>query len=226
VREEVVDAGVVYSSAWFESPAEIQDDWMVIATLPALPRDPHMGILVRSANKLLCSAVAYGKPKSPQSPRELVERMKEVGVPQIHQLLAASTPISEVVSFANTQNRRRFYGGAPNFPEGLVVVGDSVCSLNPRYGQGMTVAALAVRELHEGLSAYFAEQKTLEGFSRYFQRRLDKTLTVPWQIALLEDRGWVTTLSGRPLSASEPSNAEYSGSFARPSRIWTLIFAL
>jgi 2-polyprenyl-6-methoxyphenol hydroxylase-like FAD-dependent oxidoreductase len=199
IEEVSVDAGVVYSSAWFEAPSTIQDDWLVLATLPAIPQEPHMGIVVRfDSSRMLCSAVSYGGLKAPQNNEELLARMEKLCVPQIHRLLRDSKAISPITSYGNTQNRWRRYGKLKSFPEGLVVIGDAVCSLNPRYGQGMTVASLGAQSLDNELESFFSKQKSLDGFSRHFQKKLDKVLVVPWQIALMEDRGWVTSLSGAP----------------------------
>jgi 2-polyprenyl-6-methoxyphenol hydroxylase-like FAD-dependent oxidoreductase len=201
VPETVVDAGIVYTSAWFDPPAGIRDDWTVLATLPAIPHDARMAALVRygEGRPMLCSVIDYGKPTAPRTHDDLVARLGALCVPELHRLLLASRPASDLAVYGNTRNRRRRYAALPWFPDGLVVLGDAACSLNPRYGQGMTVAALGADQLDRELSA----ARSLDGFSLRFQRSLDRLLTVPWQMALLEDRAWVSFFSGEARSLGQ-----------------------
>jgi hypothetical protein len=108
-----------------------------------------------------------------------------------------------VSAFANTQNRWRRYGKLPWFPEGFVILGDAACSLNPRYGQGMTVAALGADRLDRELDAYSAAHGHLRGFSHHFQRCLEKVVAVPWEIATMEDKQFVSAVSGASPSVAQ-----------------------
>lgn len=204
VEEATVDPGIVYSSAWFEPPAGIDDDWMVMATLPALPGGSRMGVVVRfGAERMLCSHIGYGKQTSPRTTGELVASMEGLCVPHLHRLMRAAKPLSDVAIYGNTQNRWRRYGRLPSFPDGLVILGDAACSLNPRYGQGMTIASMSVERLDASLSRHFAERGDLRGFGARFQKNLEDVLRVPWQMALMEDRTWVSLFDGTRPTAGQ-----------------------
>jgi 2-polyprenyl-6-methoxyphenol hydroxylase-like FAD-dependent oxidoreductase len=204
VQEESLDAGVIYASCLFEPPAGIDDDWMLIAVSGRVPSEPLMGAVMRlSPDRMLCALIGYGRPKPPRDAEELVARSADLCVPELHRLLRGSKPLSDVTVFGNTHNRWRHYGRLPWFPDGLVSIGDAVCTLNPRYGQGMTVAALSADLLDEKLSQYAKDRGHLNGFAHHFQRHLEDVLKVPWQMALMEDRLWESAFSGKAPGLAE-----------------------
>jgi hypothetical protein len=60
-------------------------------------------------------------------------------------------------------------------------MGDAVCSFNPIYGQGMTVAAIEAQALDELL------ENGLDHLARRFYARASKIIDIPWSIATGED---------------------------------------
>ena len=71
--------------------------------------------------------------------------------PSILAELRSAQPLEAVAIFRNTAGAWRRYDRMQKFPAGLLVIGDSLCGLNPIYGQGMTMAALEAVVLHDYL---------------------------------------------------------------------------
>jgi 2-polyprenyl-6-methoxyphenol hydroxylase-like FAD-dependent oxidoreductase len=75
-------------------------------------------------------------------------------------------------------NLRRRYEQLDRFPEGFLVYGDALCSFDPVYGQGMTVACAESLALRDSLAA------GTRGIARRFFKAANHLIDSPWQVAV------------------------------------------
>ncbi len=101
--------------------------------------------------------------------------------PDVAKVLVGATPVDDPVPFRFPASVRHRYERLRRFPAGLLVIGDAVCSFNPIYGQGMTVAAMEAATLRDMLRT-----GSPIGSHQYF-RRIAKVIDTPWEITVGAD---------------------------------------
>jgi flavin-dependent dehydrogenase len=102
-------------------------------------------------------------------------------VPDIHQLITAAEPLDDPVPHRFTGSQRHCFERLGRHPAGFLVLGDALCSFNPLYAQGMTVAAqqsLALRDCLRG---------GREGLPRRFYARAAPLIDAAWQMSTNAD---------------------------------------
>jgi 2-polyprenyl-6-methoxyphenol hydroxylase-like FAD-dependent oxidoreductase len=93
----------------------------------------------------------------------------------------AGEPIAPVVQHRMPSSQWRRYDKMRRLPDGLLVCGDAMCSFNPIYGQGMSVAALDAVALRDCL------RRGVTDLPRRYFRAAAKAIGVAWQIGAGSD---------------------------------------
>jgi 2-polyprenyl-6-methoxyphenol hydroxylase-like FAD-dependent oxidoreductase len=99
----------------------------------------------------------------------------------IYDIVTHAGPLSDFVRYRYPANLRLRYERLTLFPAGYLVFGDALCSFNPVYGQGMTVAAQEAALLRECLDAGDAD------LARRFFAAASTAIDTPWDIAVGND---------------------------------------
>ena len=113
--------------------------------------------------------------------------------PDLYDVIRAAEPIDDPVGFRFPANVRRRYERMRRFPDGLLVVGDAICSFNPIYGQGMTVAALQAIALRDQLRPGTTPS------TQSVLRALARAIDAPWELAIGADLSVPEVDGPRPL---------------------------
>lgn len=183
----VIDAVLGYATRRYRGTLPI-DTGAVIAATPAHPA----GALVLSIEDdgwLVCAG-GYGEQRPGRSNEEFEDYLTQLRDPLIAEITAHLEPDGDVAIHRQTANRRHDYGSSPDWPAGLLVVGDALCAFNPIYGQGITVAAMQAELLRTALTT---------SPTRQIQRKLSATVDLPWSVATSEDLRMPTTEGERNL---------------------------
>lgn len=183
MREEV-KIGMGYVSCYFKRKPEHIPGLNGIVFL-ATPPNRRLGIiLAQDKNRWVVTIGGYLGDHAPVDYDGFLNAAKELPSNEIYDVIKNAEPLTDPVAYKFPANLRRYYEKLPEFPDGYIVMGDAVCSFNPIYGQGMTVAAIEAEALDECLL------KNKNNPAADFYSRAGKIIDLSWNSAIGSDLGY------------------------------------
>jgi 2-polyprenyl-6-methoxyphenol hydroxylase-like FAD-dependent oxidoreductase len=150
-------------------------------------------------DRWLVTLIGYLDDHPPIEDKGFLEFTRSLAVSDIYDLITRSEPLSEPIPHKFPSSLRRHYERLEQFPEGYLLVGDALCSFNPIFGQGMTVAALEAHILSKCLSENLTN---LQGLSQQFFSKVARIIDTPWSMAMCEDIRYPEVSGKRTLKTS------------------------
>lgn len=180
-----VDLG--YATATFHRGSELPGT--VIAHSTPGPDSKYQPILCEPGglaavedNRWTVVLAGYAGYRPTQDPQQFLARMRRCVAP-LREVAEHSAMESDVEPFHFGESRRRRFCATHRFPGGLVAIGDSVASLNPIYGQGLTLATLQAF----ALAAYLRSGATPHAPAWDYFRRADVFVNAAWSLSTTAD---------------------------------------
>lgn len=194
VKETKIDSFIRYSTRRYILPKKDRD-WKILVILNKPTSNPRIGgIYPIEDGKWLVGLYSIGKDYPPTDEKGFLEFTKHLESQELYESLKDAIPDSEIYGYHVQGSRKYHYEELNLWPENFIVLGDAVYVFNPFYGQGITSAALGAKELDDVL----ANGKLDPDFTKKFQKRLAKVISLPWVLGTSEDLRWPTTVGDKP----------------------------
>jgi 2-polyprenyl-6-methoxyphenol hydroxylase-like FAD-dependent oxidoreductase len=174
--EHRVVVDVAYATRRYRMDAVALGGDLAIINAPTLdnPRMGGLGLLEDDTGMLTLAGMCGDRP--PLDPDGFDDFARSLAFGDIADATTGADPLDDPVPHRFPASTWRRYDTL-DLPDGFTVIGDGICSLNPIYGQGMTIAALEADALGRHLSRHGRLR------SRRFQRQVARIIRPAWQMA-------------------------------------------
>jgi len=180
-EEEKVEIGIGYTTRVYRRKPTDLGGKLAMVVAGSCPNWRNGAILFQTDDSWIVSIGGYLGDHAPDDDQMFAAYAGSLPTSDIHDVVANAEPLSDFVSYRYSANLRRRYERLTRFPSGYLVFGDAICSFNPVYGQGMTVAAQEAVVLHDCLREGSA------ALARRFFAGAATAIDTPWDIAVGND---------------------------------------
>ena len=194
-----IAADVGYATRFFRAPPTLGRSWVVLGSQGTPPEGLRHGIAFRiGKDQLQVTVAGHFHQQPPGDPQGFLDYVGLLETRAIHDVIRDAEPLSEVMLHRFPVSIWRHYERLTRFPRAYIVFGDAVCSFNPVYGQGMSVAALGALELQKTFADLGTTAAKSPALAQTFFRRAAHAIKIAWTVSAGADLIYAKTEGVRP----------------------------
>jgi len=179
---EKVEVGIGYMTRTYRRrPADL-DGKLGIVVAGSAPNWRNGVMLAQESDRWIVSTGGFLGDEAPDNDQDFLAYLATLPTMEIHNVVARAEPLSDYRRYRYGCSLRRRYEKLACFPGNYLVFGDAICSFNPVYGQGMTVAAQEALMLKQCLL-----RAGLNDLAPRFFKGAAEIVDIPWDIAVGND---------------------------------------
>ena len=195
-QETSIGVNIRYASALFER-SSIWNDYKVVLSFPNAPEQVRGGLILpaeNNSNQVVLSG--RGKDGPPIDGNGFLSYARQLPTPTIYNAIKNAKCLTGITPFSYPESRWRHFAQVPDFPRGLLPIGDAICRFNPIYGQGMTVASQEASMLFDLLQTL--DRDSIATLAPTFLSKAETLIADPWAMSALPDLIYPETIGERP----------------------------
>ena len=178
---ERVKVGISYLTRTYRRRPTDLDGRLGMVVAGSAPNWRNGVILAQEHDRWIVSTGGFLGDDAPDHDEGFLAYLATLPSKEIHDVVAGAEPLTGFNRYRYLFSVRRRYERLTHFPRNYLVFGDAICSFNPIYGQGMTVAAQEAVALQRCLNV------GADDLGRRFFEAAAKIVDIPWHIAVGND---------------------------------------
>jgi 2-polyprenyl-6-methoxyphenol hydroxylase-like FAD-dependent oxidoreductase len=192
-EESAVRTNVMYVTRHYRASPGLLDGGAgaVIAPYPGERRGA--AVIRQEESQFVVGLVGILGVEPPTDDDGMLAFASDLAGPEAATVMRESEPLDEPVKMRFPASVRHHYEQMRRRPDRFIVTGDALCSFNPVYGQGMTIAALEARALRAAVTSHGLPQ-----LPRRFYDAAGKLVDRAWALAVGADLSFPEVEGKRP----------------------------
>ncbi len=194
---DVTEVGIDmrYTTRVYAKNPQMERDWEIALVLANPPKARLAAAFPLEGERWMVTLCGYHGDQAPQDDEGFLAFPRELPTPIIGDLIEQCEPLTDYRTHRLASNQRRSVEKMRRAPAGWAMLGDSICSFNPIYGQGMSSAALQAESLGAVLDAHSTVDADL---TAAIHKGAAKAVSNAWRVSTGGDFALPQTTGKRP----------------------------